>query len=423
MSSAHADSKAGLADNPLYLKVVFALLAAILIATTARFSGLAIRPEHNKVAVDFHAFYLAAQLVWRGEIDKAYHAVHMFRLLAETGREGFLPWAYPPQYNLLMAPLALLPVGAAYVVFMCLTLGAYLAVVRHLAGVYFTTVVLSILPALAVTAASGQNGFLTGALVGWTCIGLLRARWSAGLPLGLMVIKPHLVVGLALHTVLTGRWRVVAVAAITVATTGGLATSLLGDAIWTAFLGGLGEARIFLEAGLYPLYRMFSPYSALRSLGVPAPAALACHALVAIGSLALIGVAVVCRKPLPQQLGLAVLASLLVSPYAYDYDLPILGIGLALLLPDLLAAANRREQAAVLGLGFFTSALGVAHNAVLEMRFGANATPADALPASLGGFTMMLLLLLTWRILGRSEQPCEPRSSECPDLKAMSRTA
>ena len=61
-----------------------------------------------------------------------------------------------------------------------------------------------------------------------------------------------------------------------------------------------------------------------------------------------------------------------------------------------------------MGLGFFTSALGVAHNAVLEMRFGANATPADALPASLGGFTMMLLLLLTWRILGR----IEPRTAD-----------
>jgi hypothetical protein len=163
---------------------------------------------------------------------------------------------------------------------------------------------------------------------------------------------------------------------------------------------------------------MFSPYSGLRSLGVPAPAALACHALVAIWALALIGMAVVRARPLAQQLGLAVLASLLVSPYAYDYDLPILGIGLALLLPDLLALANRREQAAVLGLGFFTSALGVAHNAVLEMRFGANATPAEALPASLGGFAMVLLLVLTWRILARSERPLEPRTADGQDLKA-----
>src|SRR5918998_1518269 len=103
VSSPHEDPKAKLLDNPLYLKVVFALLGAILVFTAARLSGLAIHPEHNKVAVDFHAFYLAAQLVWRGEIDKAYRAIDMFRLLAETGREGFLPWSYPPQYNLEVA--------------------------------------------------------------------------------------------------------------------------------------------------------------------------------------------------------------------------------------------------------------------------------------------------------------------------------
>ena len=156
---------------------------------------------------------------------------------------------------------------------------------------------------------------------------------------------------------------------------------------------------------------------------MPAPAALAGHALAAITSLALVGMAVLRGRSLPHQLGLAVLASLLVSPYAYDYDLPILGIGLALLLPSLLALANRREQAAVLGLSFFTCALGVAHNAVLEMRFGANATPPDALPASLGGFAMMFLLLLSWRILGRIERPREPRTADCQDRNAISRTA
>jgi hypothetical protein len=37
----------------------------------------------------------------------------------------------------------------------------------------------------------------------------------------------------------------------------------------------------------------------------------------------------------------------MISPYAYDYDLPILGVGMALLLPDLTRLASGCERAAI----------------------------------------------------------------------------
>lgn len=388
-----------------YTKIVIGLLGFLLIVTTARFSGFALRAEQMNAAVDFHAFYLAGQLVWAGKIDEAYHFAHMFRLLTEfTGRETFLPWSYPPPYNLVVAPLSFLPLGTAYFAFTTATLAAYLGILWRLSGQNLAPVLLSITPALIVTVVCGQNGFLTGTLVGLACMGLLQRRPSAGLPLGLMVIKPHLAAGLALHTILTCRWRTAFVAALTVAATSALATFALGPAVWTAFLNGLHETRVFLEAGLYPLHRMISPYAAVRSLGAPAAVALACHAGVALLSLALICLAAQRKMAPSQQLGIAVLGSLLVSPYAYDYDLTLYGIGLALLLPDLLRLASQREQAAVFGLSFFTSAWGLAKTTGLELQFGPQASINEVSPASLGGITLVALMLLIWRILSRGHR-------------------
>ena len=68
--------------------------------------------------------------------------------------------------------------------------------------------------------------------------------------------------------------------------------------------------------------------------------------------------------PPAQVLGLMALASLLVSPYAYDYDLPIGGIALALLMPDLLRLTTERERVALFGLSCFACLFGFAQNAV-----------------------------------------------------------
>jgi hypothetical protein len=50
----------------------------------------------------------------------------------------------------------------------------------------------------------------------------------------------------------------------------------------------------------------------------------------------------------------------LISPYAYDYDLPVLGIGLALLLPEIVQFGSERERATIYGLIFIAEIYGFA---------------------------------------------------------------
>ncbi|MBL2985099.1 DUF2029 domain-containing protein, partial [Klebsiella pneumoniae] len=79
------------------------------------------------------------------------------------------------------------------------------------------------------------------------------------------------------------------VAALVAILAAGLATAVLGFAVWPAFLRGVDEATAFLAAGEYPLFRMVSVYAWLRGIGLSAPAALAAQMATAMAALGLIG--------------------------------------------------------------------------------------------------------------------------------------
>ncbi len=86
---------------------------------------------------------------------------------------------------------------------------------------------------------------------------------------------------------------------------------------------------------------MTSPYSTALSLGAGPALAFALQGASALLALGLLGFAWYRRLPLRLLAACACAATLFVSPYAYDYDLTILGVGLALILPDLLQRTGR----------------------------------------------------------------------------------
>ncbi|HZH11897.1 MAG TPA: glycosyltransferase family 87 protein [Microvirga sp.] len=383
--------------------VLLSLLAGLFVVNVQRFAGLRPVPVSDASAVskprmptDFDVFYLVSQMVWRGEVEQAYSFKTMGPAQeALSGEKVFMPWTYPPQFNVIVAPLAFLPLASAYTVFTAATLLAYLAVLRSIAGSNFTLLLFLLLPAIIVTMVCGQNGFLTGTLIGLTCLSLQHRSPLAGLPLGLMVIKPHLAVAFAFHTFLSRRWSTVVVAAATVVASSALTTLLLGTGIWTAFLGGVQEAAGYLKQGLYPFYRMVSPYAALRTFGAPAAWGMAVQ--FACAALALRVVALAWKRgfPVKRILGLTAVASLLISPYAYDYDLPIVGIGLALLMPDILRLARPLERWVLFGLVFATGGSGF-----LIGQLQLTATTKD-MYLSFAGPMLVAILGILWRILNR----------------------
>ena len=396
-------SRISATKRAVYFRAILLILLLSLIPTAAELWGLKLRSGPHDL-FDFEGFYLAGQLVWRGAIEQAYHFATLFQLQKSVyGTEGFQPWTYPPQFDLVVAPLALLPQGLAYSVFMTGTLAAYLATLRRVAAENFVPVLILLVPVIVITIRCGQNGFLTGTLIGLTCLALQTGRSLAGLPLGLMIIKPHLAVGFAVYTLVTRRWGTALVAAATVAATSVLATVLLGPAVWTAFFDSTKEAGIFLDRGFYPFFRMVSVYTAVGSFGAPALLATAAQAVVAL--LALGSIVLASRQFSPRRaLGITAIATLLISPYEYDYDLMTLGIGLGLLMPDFAELGTDRERLAVYASSVFIGIFSLAQTIILSATAPYRALEDNGRYLSLGGLALVAIFFVTWRVLLRSHE-------------------
>ncbi|MGC2591398.1 MAG: glycosyltransferase 87 family protein, partial [Xanthobacteraceae bacterium] len=133
-------AKSSETKRAIYFRAILLLIAMELIPTAAELSGIQFRAEARNL-IDFDGFYIAGQLVWQGAIEKAYHFATLFPLQVSISHtENFQPWTYPPQFDLLVAPLALLPLGLAYSVFTLATLAAYLATLRRIAAENFVPI-------------------------------------------------------------------------------------------------------------------------------------------------------------------------------------------------------------------------------------------------------------------------------------------
>lgn len=348
-----------IATRPLLLKIVLTA-ATMLLAFAAVIYQKPLPSGSERPVVDFHAFHVAGVLGLHGRAAEGYDADKMARAQeAATGVEVFMPWTYPPPFTLFVTALATLPVGLAYALFTGGTLALYVFTLHRIAGQHLPGVVLAMAPVILLTVLTGQNSFLTGALTGWFVIGFIVRKPGAGIPLGLMVIKPHLAAGLALLTLAERRWQTVAVAAVTASAALLASTIVLGPTIWTAFIDGVRESGAFLAQGRYQLFRMTSPFAAAFSMGSGPVLAFAIQGASALLALGLLLFAWHRALPPRHLAASACAATLFVSPYAYDYDLALLGVGLALILPDLLARTRRSEQLGMLALLWLATSCGI----------------------------------------------------------------
>jgi hypothetical protein len=381
-----------------YTRWILAILAVCVALKALWFSRLGIWDGRN--LVDFDAFHIIAERVWLGDVDQAYQFAKLIDMQREAsgGVTSFMPWTYPPQFSLLLAPLALVPTGVAYFLFIASTLAFYLLVLRSIAGSNFVLLLIILFPAMAVTMACGQNGFLMAGLFGLVCLLLEERPILAGLALGLMIIKPHLAVAIGIYCILRRCWIAVMTAGAVVLISSVICTAVFGVQIWTGLLQSVRDSSTFLEQGYYPLYRMISFYAALRTAGLSASAAFLGQGLVAALALGIVAVAVYRRMPTHVGLGLTAMVSACVSPYAYDYDFLIFGIGLALLLPELVKAAREGER----GIIYAAPMLIGAYGTLQSSRLGTDYSEIQYLDLiSIGGFAVVSLIGLVFMILLR----------------------
>ena len=311
----------------IILVVGYAAGIAVLLASLRH--GLDARGKPP--GADFIIFYGVSKLTLAGQALAAY-APHLL-LVAERAvfpaSRGIFVWTYPPPFQLVVAPLSLVPYGWALAGWTAAGLAAYLAVVKRAAGGARA----ALLPALAfpgvfMNATQGQTGFLLTGLMGGGLLMMESRPWLAGVLLGLLAVKPQFALLLPLVCLVGGRWKTAAAGAATALTASSVATLVFGAPAWVGFLRAAALSGDYLAAGALPVEKDPSVFAALILLGAPVPWALTIHLIQA--SVAVVLVWPMWRRgPSDMAAAGAILATLIALPYLFDYDLALLAVPIA----------------------------------------------------------------------------------------------
>jgi len=330
------------------LAVLVASAAALvfLIATSNGLNDYQGRP----IGTDFSAVYAAGALALDGEPAAVFDiAAHFAREKAIFGSGAeYYGWLYPPFLLLIAAALAMLPYGAALLVWQLSTLALYLWVVRaillhaapdgdartpRLDPLWLLLAVA--FPAVFVNIGHGNNGFLTAALLGGALLTLERRPLVAGVLFGLLAYKPQFALMIPLALLATGRWRTIAAAGITVVALVLVSALVFGVETWSAFLAATRFTRaVILEQGGPGWHKIQSVFSWVRMWGGTIPLAYAAQATV---TLALAAALVwLWRSPaaFAYKAAALCLATLLAPPYSLDYDTVVLAPAIAFVAAD-----------------------------------------------------------------------------------------
>ncbi len=288
------------------------------------------------IANDFVNVWAAGKLALEGQPAAAYDwTVHREVEVAavEHNFDGYYGWHYPPTFLFVAAALATLPYLTAALLWLAVTLPAYVATVRTVIGERLGLLLACAFPGVIWNISAGQNGFLTAALIGGALVQIERRPILAGIFLGLLTYKPQFGILFPVVLAVDGRWRVIAAAAGTAAALGAASLWAFGTDSWRAFFEWMPvtSAAVFAD-GRAGLNKLQSLFGVVRWLGGDVSAAWIAQAALIAG--AAVAVVLLWRRQARHEIKAAALAvaALLATPYLYIYDFPVLMISLAFLL-------------------------------------------------------------------------------------------
>ena len=299
------------------------------------------------LGTDFSNVYAAGTYVLDGQPAAPFDPARQYaREQAIFGpATPFYGWHYPPFFLGLAALLALMPYGLALLVWQGVTLGLYLLSIRAILSAYLPPqteakkkewlLLVLAFPAVFINLGQAHNGFLTAALIGAALVMLVERPILAGVLLGCLAYKPQFGLLIPLVLMASGRWRVFASAAVTVALLALAVTLAFGADVWSAFLASTKFTRIVvLEQGDTGWFKIQSVFSWVRMWGGGIALAYAMQGAVTIAIAAALVWLWRSRAAVPLKAALLIIGCVLATPYSLDYDLMLLAPAIAYLAAD-----------------------------------------------------------------------------------------
>jgi hypothetical protein len=288
---------------------------------------------------DLMYFYPAGKLAAAGQPETVYDPA----ALTATARSMLRPdlpelvWPYPPTTSLAVLPLGWLSPRAALITWLGAMMIGTLGVGRLAFGSWRLTPLVLLFPGTGFALFTGQLSPVVAFTIAAFFLQLERSPRLAGIALGLLAWKPQFAMGPGAGLLARREWRAVGSACATGGAIVVASILALGLEPWRRF----GEALVRHSQVLdreTPMSRFITVFAAAHADGLGLTASLVVHALVAVPACV-----VAFRlwrdasRASTRALGL-VSATLVVTPYALDYDF------LLLLLPWCLLIAEVRRS-------------------------------------------------------------------------------
>ncbi|MFT8717770.1 glycosyltransferase family 87 protein [Acetobacter sp.] len=293
--------------------------------------------EGQPVCADFVSFWAASWQLLHGHTAEIYDGAkhHLAELALFPGLSfGNFAFYYPPTFLLFCAPLALVPYRLSVALFLIATTTFFVQAFRRLLPQNWALMPVLAFPGLVICVINGQNGLLTGGLLGWAMVLLASHPFLAGGCLGCLVIKPQLLLAAPVILLCSRRWWAIA---------GGMFGSgvlilaswmAFGTAGWEGFLHMSQEARGVFEHGYVQAWKLQSVFAAVTLLHGPQWLAYVVQILAMGTALSLTGWLATCLRSngsgwdaqtrATGQMALLIAVMPFCSPFLLDYDLACL---------------------------------------------------------------------------------------------------
>ncbi len=301
---------------------------------------------------DFLQFYISARLITQGRSSQLFEQQvadqEMYAIAREPTRVQ-LPTVYGPQVGLLFTPLARLSFPAAARIWMALSL---LAVAAYLYLLWRScTALRSHARTVAICALAFPplfhffvRGQISALLLLCFSAAFLAFRadrdWLAGMALGCLVFKPQFLVAIPLVLLLAQAWKAFAGLAIAAAAQLALTTLYFGTGVMRAYLDTMLHVSRWLGLSeIGPAHIQMHSLRSFFTLLIPWPdISLALYVVSSIAAIAF--AAAIWKSPaaLAVRFSALVLASVLVNPHLFIYDLLVLAPAFLLLVDWILRA-------------------------------------------------------------------------------------
>jgi alpha-1,2-mannosyltransferase len=330
----------------LWLGATF-LGAVLILSDLLQLDGLHLTQARLIIGRDFLNVWSGGNLALHGELATLYdYQAYMAWQASIFGPLDPYNYSYPPHSLFLAMPFAMLPYPLALALWTLLGATFFMWAARPYLPDTLSLAHAILTPAAIVNIWAGHYGFLIGGLWLLYFHYLDRFPGRSGAVAGLLTLKPHLGLLIALTMVSRRKLRPILIASAVALSLIGLSILMFGGDLWRTWLVETSalQTRIMTASGpKFYYFMMPSAYIALRA----APTALAfmTQAGFAVTALTLFWKA---RDARAQDLAfVSASATAVIMPYIFNYDLTVCSLGFAILLFGRWETLNTSEKVAL----------------------------------------------------------------------------